>query len=57
MLQSPVQRIRVIGPVADQSRREFIEKASGQDLLDEFCFVRRGAIDGDGQRKTGNSVA
>jgi hypothetical protein len=40
MLQSPVERIRVIGPVADQPCREFIEKASGQGLLDEFCFMR-----------------
>jgi hypothetical protein len=54
-LQSPVQTIRVIGPVADQPRREFVEKASGQGFLDEFCCVRRGAIDDDGQRKTGNS--
>jgi hypothetical protein len=51
-LQSPVQRIRVIGPVADQACWEFIEKASGQGFLDEFCFVRRSAIDGDGQRKS-----
>jgi len=48
-LQSPVQRIRVVGPVADQSCREFVEKASGQGFLDEFCFVRRGTIGGDGR--------
>jgi len=50
-----VERIAVVGPVADQSCREFVEKASGQGFLDEFCFVRRGTIDGDGKRKTGNS--
>ena len=45
---------RTASPVADQPYREFVEKASGQGFLDEFCFLLPGTIDGDGQRKTGN---
>jgi hypothetical protein len=60
-----LSRVRKKGPGrgAEQTRQgnenhgrlRFVEKASGQDFLDELCFVRRGAIDGDSQRKTGNS--
>jgi len=46
---------RTASPVADQPYREFVEKACGQGFLDEFCILLPGTIDGDSQRKTGNS--
>jgi hypothetical protein len=50
--QVPVQTVTVIGFVADQPRRESVEETVPEDPFDELAFVRRGAFDTDGQRKT-----
>jgi hypothetical protein len=50
--QIAVQSVTVIGLVADQSRREGVEEAVPEDPFDQLAFVRRGAFDTNGERKT-----
>src|ERR1700740_2183753 len=54
-LEMAVERVGVIRLVADEPFRESVEEAAGERLIDEFGFVRRGRVHGDGQRNTGNS--
>jgi hypothetical protein len=50
--QLAVQAVAVISFVADQSRRERVEETVSEDAFDELAFVRRGAFDTNGERKT-----
>ena len=54
-LQAPVERVRIIGFVAEDAFGEFVQEAAREGFLYELRFVRRGAIHVDGQRNTGNS--
>ena len=47
-----VERVRVIGFVADEPGREFDEKASGKNFLNKLALGRRSALDRYGERKT-----
>lgn len=47
-----VKRVRVIGLVADEPGREFVEKASGKNFLNKLALGRRSALDRYGERKT-----
>jgi hypothetical protein len=51
--QIAVQSVTIIAFVADQARWERVEEAVPKDPFDELAFVRRGAFDTDGERKTG----
>ena len=46
-----VQSVTVIGFVADQSRRERVEEAVPEDPFDKLPFVRRSALDTNGERR------
>lgn len=48
----PVQRVRDVGLVADQSRGQLVEKASGQNSFHKLALGWRSAFDSDGERKT-----
>jgi hypothetical protein len=50
--QVTVQTVTVIGSVTNQSLRETVEEAVSEDAFDELAFVRRRALDTDGERKT-----
>ena len=50
--QMIVQGIAIVSVVADQSFGEFFEEALAEDLFDELAFVRRSALDTNGERKT-----
>ena len=50
--QIAVQAVTVVCFVADQSCGESIEEAVAEDTFDELTFVRRGAFDTNGERKT-----
>ena len=47
-----VERVRVVGFVADEPLREFIEEASAEDAFDELAFVRRSTFHRYGKWKT-----
>ena len=47
-----IERVRVVGFVADEPGREFIEKASGKNLFHKLALGRRSALDRYGERKT-----
>ena len=47
-----VERVRVVGLVADEPGREFIEEASGKNLFHKLALGRRSALDRYGERKT-----
>lgn len=47
-----VERVRVIGLVADEACGEFIENASGKNFLNKLALGRRSALDRYGERKT-----
>ncbi len=47
-----VELVGVVSLVADQSSREFIEKASGKNFLNKLALGRRSARDRYGERKT-----
>ena len=47
-----VQRIAVVGAIADQARGSFGKEASLNGGFDEFCFMRRSAGHVHGERKT-----
>lgn len=47
-----VERVRVIGLVADQPRGEFVEEAAGEHFFDKVAFRRRSALHRYGDWKT-----
>jgi len=47
-----IERIRVVGLVADQPFGQFVEEAAGQNSFHKLAFGRRSAFDSDGERKT-----
>ena len=47
-----VERIRVVGFVADEPLRQFVEEASGQNSFHKPTLGRRSAFDRYGERKT-----
>jgi hypothetical protein len=50
--QIVIQGITIVGGVADQSFGKFVEEALPEDFFDELAFVRRSALDTNGERKT-----
>ena len=50
--QLRVERVRVIGFVADEPCGEFVEKASGKNLFHKLALGWRSALDRYGERKT-----
>ena len=50
--QISIQEVTVIRFVPDQSRWEGVEEAVPEDPFDELAFVRRSALDTNGERKT-----
>src|SRR4029077_6822235 len=50
--QMLVEPVAVVGFITDQPRRQLIEKALRQDLFYQLTFVRRSALDTNGDRKT-----
>ncbi len=52
ILELLVELVRVVSLVPDQSSGEFIEKASGKNLLNKLALGRRSALDRYGERKT-----
>jgi hypothetical protein len=47
-----VERVRVVGLVADEPGGEFVEKAYGKNLFHKLTLGRRSALDRYGERKT-----
>jgi len=47
-----VELVRVVGFVADEPRREFVEEAPSKNLLHKVAFGWRSAVDSNGERKT-----
>ena len=47
-----VERVRVVGFVADEPRREFVEEASGKNFFHKLALGWRSAFDRYGERKT-----
>jgi hypothetical protein len=47
-----VERVRVVGFIADEPGREFVEEASGKNFLNKLALGRRSALDRYGERKT-----
>jgi len=47
-----VERVRVVGFVADEPGGKLVEKASGKNLLNKLALGRRSALDRYGERKT-----
>ncbi len=52
VLELLVEFVGVVGLVSDQSSGEFVEKASGKNLLNKLALGRRSALDRYGERKT-----
>src|ERR1700721_4249029 len=46
-----VERVRVVGLVADEACREFVEKASGKNFFNKLALGWRSALDRYGERK------
>jgi len=51
-LEPAVERVRVVGLVADEPGGELVEEASGQNVLHKLALGRRSAVDRYGERKT-----
>ena len=47
-----VELVRVVGFVADEPRRQFVEEAPCKNLLHKVAFGWRSAVDSNGERKT-----
>ena len=54
-LELVVERVRVVGFVADEPGREFAEKAPGKNFFNKLALGRRSALDRYGERKTVSS--
>ena len=52
LLEPAVERVRVVGLVANETGGELIEEASGQNVLHKLALGRRSAVDRYGERKT-----
>jgi hypothetical protein len=52
ILERLIERVRVVGFVADEPGREFVEKTSGKNLFHKLALGRRSALDRYGERKT-----
>jgi hypothetical protein len=52
LLEPAVERIRVVGLVADEPCGEFVEEASGQNVFNKVALGQRSAVDRYGERKT-----
>ena len=50
--QIVIQGITIVGGVANQSFGKFVEEALPEDFFHELAFVRRSALDTNGERKT-----
>jgi hypothetical protein len=50
--QIMIEWVTIVGGIADQSFRKFVEEALPEDFFDELVFVRRSALDTNGERKT-----
>ena len=50
--QIVIEWVTIVGGVADQSFRKFVEETLPEDFFDELAFVRRSAFDTNGERKT-----
>lgn len=51
-LKLRVERVRIVGLVADEPGREFVEETSGKNLFHKPTLGRRSALDRYGERKT-----
>src|SRR5579864_2132347 len=51
LLERAVERIRVVGLVADEPGGKLVEEASSQNVLHKLAFGRRSAVDRYGERK------
>jgi len=47
-----IERVRVVGFVANEPGREFVEKTAGQNVFNKLALGRRSAVDRYGERKT-----
>ena len=47
-----IERVRIVGFVADEPGRKFVEEASGKNLLHKPALGWRSALDRYGERKT-----
>ena len=47
-----IERVRVVGLVADEPRGQFVEEASGKNVFHKLALGRRSAFDRYGERKT-----
>lgn len=52
LAERAVERVRVVGFVADEPGGEFVEKASGKNFFNKLALGRRSALDRYGERKT-----
>ena len=52
LTERAVERVRVVGLVADKPSGELVEEASGQNVLHKLALGRRSAVDRYGERKT-----
>src|ERR1035438_3962565 len=52
LLELSVERVRVVGLVADEPFGEFVEKASGKNFFNKLALGWRSALDRYGERKT-----
>ena len=47
-----IERVRVVGFVADEPGRELVEETTGQNVFNKLALGRRSAVDRYGERKT-----
>jgi hypothetical protein len=47
-----IERVRVVGFIADEPGREFVEETAGQNVFNKLALGRRSAVDRYGDRKT-----
>lgn len=52
VLERTIERVRVVGLIADEPGGEFVEKASSQNALHKLTLGQRSAVDRYGERKT-----
>jgi hypothetical protein len=50
-----IERVRVVGFVADEPGRELVEETAGQNVFNKLALGRRSAVDRYGERKTVSS--
>ena len=52
VLERAIERVRVVGFIADEPGGKFVEEASSQNVLHKLALGRRCAVDRYGERKT-----